>query len=178
MIDEPNQCCDTILPEALVASARRVVEANRAAGRTVAVAESCTGGLVGAALTEIPGSSDVLLACIVAYADEAKVGLLGVGEEIVQTFGSVSVATAWAMARGMMQRSGADVAVAITGIAGPHGGTDKKPVGTVIFAKAVRGADPDDIVSDKRMFGDTGRGGVRIQAALCALELLMPDESP
>ena len=178
MIDEPNQCCDTILPEALVASARRVVEANRAAGRTVAVAESCTGGLVGAALTEIPGSSDVLLACIVAYADEAKVGLLGVGEEIVQTFGSVSVATAWAMARGMMQRSGADVAVAINGIAGPHGGTDKKPVGTVIFAKAVRGADPDDIVSDKRMFGDTGRGGVRIQAALCALELLMPDESP
>ena len=178
MTRDPQQCCDTVLPEALVASARRVIEANRTAGRTVAVAESCTGGLVGAALTEIPGSSDVLLACIVAYADEAKIGLLGVGEDIVQTFGSVSVATAWAMARGMMQRSGADVAVSITGIAGPDGGSEKKPVGTVIFAKAVRGADPDDIVSDKKRFDDTGRGGVRLQAALCALALLMPDESP
>ena len=176
--DEAQARYDTLLPEALVTAARRVVEANRAAGRTVSVAESCTGGLVGAALTEIPGSSDVLLASIVAYATEAKTGLLGVGEEIVQTFGSVSVATAWAMARGMMQRSGADVAVAITGIAGPDGGTEKKPVGTVIFAKAVRGADPDDIVSDKRLFDDNGRGGVRLQAALCALELLMPEESP
>lgn len=181
MSDPTNNGADerqeTILPEVLVTAARRVVEANRAVQRTVAVAESCTGGLVGAALTEIPGSSDVLLASIVAYADEAKTGLLGLGEDIVTTFGSVSVATAWAMARGMMQRSGADVAVAITGIAGPDGGTEKKPVGTVIFAKAVRGSEPDDIVSDKRFFGDIGRGGVRLQAALCALELLMPDES-
>ncbi len=169
---------DYLLPDVLVDTARRVIEANRAAGRTVSVAESCTGGLVGAALTEIPGSSDVLLASIVSYANEAKISLLGVGNDIVETFGSVSVATAWAMARGMVQRSGADVAVAITGIAGPNGGTERKPVGTVIFAKAVRGGNPDDIVAEKQHFPDNGRGGVRLQAALCALELLMPDEAP
>jgi nicotinamide-nucleotide amidase len=167
---------DYLLPTELVDMAKRVIEANRAAGRTVSVAESCTGGLVGAALTEIPGSSDVLLASIVSYANEAKIALLGVGSDIVETFGSVSVATAWAMARGMMERSGADVAVAITGIAGPNGGTEKKPVGTVVFAKALRGGNPDDIDAQKRHFPDNGRGGVRLQAALCALELLMPDE--
>jgi len=174
----PSMRRDTLLPDELVEAARRVIEANRAVGRTVAIAESCTGGLVGAALTEIPGSSDVLLASIVSYANEAKVSLLGVGSDILETFGSVSVATAWAMARGMTQRSGADVAVAITGIAGPHGGTVKKPVGLVIFAKAVKGGAHDDIVSDKRFFTDTGRGGVRLQAALCALELLMPEPAP
>jgi len=168
---------DFLLPDVLVDAARRVVVANRAAGRTVAVAESCTGGLVGAALTEIPGSSDVLIASIVSYANEAKVSLLGVGSDIIETFGAVSVATAWAMARGMVARSGADVAVAVTGVAGPHGGTEKKPVGTVVFAKATRGVDPNDIDAQKRHFPDTGRGGVRLQAALCALELLMPEAS-
>lgn len=166
---------DYLLPEILVDAARRVVEANRAVGRTVALAESCTGGLVGAALTEIPGSSDVLIASIVSYANEAKISLLGVGNDIVETFGAVSVATAWAMARGMVARSGADVAVSITGVAGPNGGTEKKPVGTVVFAKATRGVDPNDIDAEKRHFPNTGRGGVRLQAALCALELLMPD---
>ena len=167
---------DTLLPDELVGAARRTIDANRAAGRTVALAESCTGGLVAAALTEIPGSSDVLLASIVAYANEAKTGLLGVGEDIVDTFGAVSVATAWAMARGVMERSGADVAVSITGVAGPDGGTPRKPVGTVVFARAVKGGHHDDIFSDKRHFADSGRGGVRLQAALCALELLMPEE--
>jgi nicotinamide-nucleotide amidase len=166
---------DSLLPDVLVEAARRVIDANRAAGRTVAVAESCTGGLVGAALTEIPGSSDVLIASIVSYANEAKVSLLGVGSDIIETFGSVSVATAWAMARGMMERSGADVAVAITGVAGPHGGTEKKPVGTVVFAKAIKGSSPDDIDAQKRHFPDNGRGGVRLQAALCALALLVPE---
>jgi len=167
---------DFLLPDVLVEAARRVIDANRIAGRTVAVAESCTGGLVGAALTEIPGSSDVLIASIVSYANEAKISLLGVGSDIIETFGSVSVATAWAMARGMMERSGADVAVAITGVAGPHGGSEKKPVGTVVFAKAIKGSSADDIDAQKRQFPDTGRGGVRLQAALCALELLVPDE--
>lgn len=83
---------DYLLPDILVEAARRVVEANRAVGRTVSVAESCTGGLVGAALTEIAGSSDVLLASIVSYSNEAKTSLLGVGSDIVETFGSVSVA--------------------------------------------------------------------------------------
>ena len=165
---------DTCLPAELVAKAREVIEANRAVGRRVAVAESCTAGLVSAALTEIPGSSDVFEAGIVTYSDESKVDLLKVSEDVLDTFGAVSVAVAWAMAQGALNRTRADIAVAITGIAGPEGGTEKKPVGTVVFARARRGADPDEIVADRRNFGDLGRGGVRLQAALCALELLMP----
>jgi nicotinamide-nucleotide amidase len=168
----------SILPEALLDSARAVVEAHRAAGTMVAVAESCTGGLVAAALTEIPGSSDVLDAGFVTYSNEAKVAMLGVSEEVIETFGAVSIATAWGMAQGALARSGAHVAVAITGIAGPAGGSERKPVGTVVFARARRGANPKEIVADTRTFGDLGRGGVRLQAALCALELLMPPSSP
>ncbi|MBA3896266.1 MAG: CinA family protein [Sphingomonadaceae bacterium] len=166
---------ETLLPGELVAAAKRVLDANRAAGRCVAVAESCTGGLVAAALTEHAGSSDVFLSGVVSYSDAAKAAHLGVGEDILETFGAVSIATAWAMARGMLQKSGADVSVAVTGIAGPDGGSAKKPVGTVVFARAVKGGDPDDIESQKREFPDNGRGGVRLQAALCALEMLMPE---
>lgn len=166
---------DHLLPAELADLARRVIEENRAAGRRIAVAESCTGGLVSAALTEIAGSSDVFETGFVTYSNEAKMALLGVNEEVIATFGSVSVAAAWAMAQGAIQRSGADVAVAITGIAGPGGGSEMKPVGTVVFARAERDADPDRIVADRREFGDLGRAGVRLQAALCALELLLPD---
>ena len=169
---------DTLLPHVLVEAARRVIEANRAAGRTVAVAESCTGGLVSAALTEIAGSSDVFVAGVVSYANDAKHRMLGVGDDILDTFGSVSIATAWAMAHGLLERSDADIAVSITGIAGPDGGSDKKPVGTVVFAQARRGMRPDDVQADKRLFENNGRGGVRLQAALCALELLIPDATP
>lgn len=165
---------DTILPPELVDAARRVLDANREAGRKVAVAESCTGGLVAAALTELGGASDVFHAGFVTYSNEAKMRTLGVSADIIETFGAVSVATAWAMAQGVLEASDADVAVAITGIAGPGGGSAKKPVGTVVFARAIRGEDPAQVVADKRHFGDLGRGGVRLQAALCALELLLP----
>ncbi len=168
---------DFVLPPELLDLARRVVEENRAAGRRVATAESCTGGLVAAALTEIAGSSDVLEAGLVTYSNESKAKLLGVSMDVIDTFGSVSVAVAWAMAQGALQASDADVAVALTGIAGPAGGSDRKPVGTVVFARAERDADPKNIVADTQCFGDLGRGGVRLQAALCALELLLP-ESP
>lgn len=166
---------DTILPPQLVDAARKALEANRAAGRRIAVAESCTGGLVSAALTEIPGSSDVFEVGYVTYSNEAKMSALKVSGDVLETFGAVSIAVAWSMAQGALARSGADVAVAITGIAGPDGGTEKKPVGTVVFAQAVRGADPQHIVADARHFENNGRAGVRLQAALCALELLMPD---
>ena len=166
---------DFVLPQQLVDLARRVVEENRALGRRVATAESCTGGLVAAALTEIPGSSDVVEVGIITYSNEAKCALLGVSMDVIETFGSVSVAVAWAMAQGALQASGADVAVALTGIAGPAGGSDRKPVGTVVFARAEREADPKNIVADTKCFGDLGRGGVRLQAALCALDLLLPD---
>jgi nicotinamide-nucleotide amidase len=165
---------DSLLPDELVNKAREVVEANRALGRRIAIAESCTGGLVSAALTEIPGSSDVFEAGYVTYSNAAKLTQLKVSEEVVDTFGAVSVATAWAMARGALAASEADVAVAITGIAGPGGGTAQKPVGTVVFARAERGADPAQIVADNKFFDETTRSGVRFQAALCALELLMP----
>jgi nicotinamide-nucleotide amidase len=171
-----SEISDTSLPRQLVEEARKVIEANRAAGLKIAVAESCTGGLVCAALTEIPGSSDVFEAGFVTYSNEAKIELLKVSSDVIETFGSVSIASAWSMAQGALAKTGADTAVAITGIAGPGGGTPKKPVGTVVFARARRGADPNEIVADLKSFGDIGRSGVRLQAALCALELLMPVE--
>ena len=165
---------DALLPDALVDKAREVIEANRAVGRRLAVAESCTGGLVSAALTEIPGSSEVFEAGFVTYSNAAKVHDLKVSEEVVETFGAVSVATAWAMARGALAASEADVAVAITGVAGPGGGSPSKPVGTVVFARAERDADPAKIIADQKFFDEKTRSGVRLQAALCALDLLMP----
>ena len=167
---------DTILPSELIEAARKVLDANRAAGRRIAVAESCTGGLVSAALTEIPGSSDVFEAGFVTYSNEAKHDVLKVSTDVLETFGSVSIAVAWSMAQGALHKTHADIAVAITGIAGPDGGSEKKPVGTVVFAQAERGADPQHIVADARHLENNGRGGVRLQAALCALELLMPGE--
>ena len=168
---------DFILPAELVDLARRVIEANRAAGRRIAVAESCTGGLVSSALTEIGGSSDVFEAGFVTYSNEAKMAVLGVASDVIETFGSVSIACAWAMAQGALAKTDADVAVAITGIAGPGGGSENKAVGTVVFARAERGSDKADMTADKKDFGDLGRAGVRAQAALCALELLLPEDS-
>jgi nicotinamide-nucleotide amidase len=165
---------DRLLPRELVDKAREVVDANRAAGRRIAIAESCTGGLVSAAITEIPGSSDVFEAGYVTYSNAAKIGDLGVSSDVVETFGAVSVATAWAMARGALNAAQADVAVAITGIAGPGGGTATKPVGTVVFARAERDGDPAKIIADQKFFDEKTRSGVRLQAALCALDLLMP----
>ena len=163
-----------LLPAELVDKARKVVEANRAAGKRLAVAESCTGGLVSAAITEIAGSSDVFEAGYVTYSNAAKSGVLKVSSEVVETFGAVSVATAWAMARGALMASEADIAVAITGIAGPGGGTPSKPVGTVVFARAERGIDPSQISADQKIFEVEGRAAIRRQAALWALDLLMP----
>ncbi|KUO52093.1 MAG: competence protein [Sphingomonadales bacterium BRH_c42] len=163
----------TIFPDDVAALARRVVEANAAAGRKVALAESCTGGLVAAALTEIPGSSAVLDRGWVTYSNEAKMEMLGVASDIIETFGAVSIACVWAMANGAIQRSNADVAVAISGVAGPDGGTAQKPVGTVVFARAYRDGEGEP-EGELRLFADMNRADVRRQATLCALELLLP----
>jgi nicotinamide-nucleotide amidase len=170
---------DSLLPADLVGLAARVIAENAAQGRTVAVAESCTGGLVSAALTEIAGSSAVFDRGFITYSNAAKIQLLGVPEDLIDTFGAVSIAVAWSMAQGALAHSGADVAVAITGIAGPDGGSEQKPVGTVIFACATRGQDPKDCDSEMKLFEGTpeqplGRAEVRRQAALVALELLLP----
>lgn len=163
---------DSLLPEDLVALAIRVVEANRAIGRRVALAESCTGGLVTAALTEIPGSSSVLDRGFVTYSNEAKTEVLGVKPDIIDTLGAVSAATAWAMAQGALAHSHADVAVSISGVAGPDGGSEMKPVGMVVFARSIRGS--DEVHAEERQLDGSSRSRVRHQAALVALELLLP----
>lgn len=164
-----------LLPKDLVDKAREVVDANRKIGRRFTVAESCTGGLVSAAITEIPGASEVFVAGFVTYSNEAKIARLRVSQDVIETFGAVSVATAWAMAQGALHALDVDVAVSITGIAGPDGGTPSKPVGTVVFAKALKGQSPEDCAADSHLFDAAeGRSGIRYQAALCALDLLLP----
>lgn len=162
----------SLLPEDLIALAHRVIAENRAMGRTIALAESCTGGLVAAALTEIPGSSAVLDRGFVTYSNEAKHESLGVSNDIIDTFGAVSIACAWAMAQGAIRVSRADVAVSISGIAGPDGGSEFKPVGTVVFARAVR--DSEELLAEERFLDGATRAEIRHQAALVALELLLP----
>ena len=165
----------SLLPKTLVKLAEKVVATNKEVRRTIALAESCTGGLVAAAITEISGSSKVLDRSYVTYSNNAKIEALGVSLELIETFGAVSVAVAWAMARGALEKSGADVAVAITGIAGPDGGSENKPVGTVVFACAHKGQDENDIVAEEKQFGkDLSRAEIRQLAALSALELLLP----
>lgn len=167
---------DSLLPPDIVALAERVIAENRAIGRTVAVAESCTGGLVAAALTEIAGSSAVLDRGFVTYSNAAKTEQLGVSEDVIDCFGAVSVAVAWSMAQGALAHSRADVAVAITGIAGPDGGSEAKPVGTVVFACARRGGDPEAVEAEMKLFAEAKtRSEVRRQATLVALELMLPE---
>jgi nicotinamide-nucleotide amidase len=162
----------TFFPDDIQAQAIAVLDAARASEKRIAVAESCTGGLVAAALTEIPGSSDVFDRGFVVYSNEAKIKTLGVSLDLIETFGAVSEAVAWAMAKGTLEKSTADIAVAITGIAGPGGGSEQKPVGTVVFAIAHRGHDPDTILADRRDFGDIGRTEIRLAAVRVALELM------
>jgi len=162
------------LPQDIVELAERVISANAAIGRKVAVAESCTGGLVCAALTEIAGSSAVLDRGFVTYSNEAKQQALGVSEDILDAFGAVSPATAWAMAQGALRHSDADVAVSISGIAGPGGGSEMKPVGTVVFACARREQHEEEVNAEQRLLDGKDRGEIRRQATLVALELLLP----
>ena len=166
---------NSILPDNIAMLAERVVAENRTAGRMIALAESCTGGLVAAAITEIPGSSTVMGSGYVTYSNEAKIAMLGVNADIIETFGAVSVAVAWAMAQGALKKSGADIAVAISGVAGPGGGTEQKPVGTVVFAVAEKGNETGELNADRVHFGsDKSRAEIRTLATLHALELLLP----
>ena len=172
----PSAMAESIFDEQTTALAARVVEENRGAGRRIAVAESCTGGLVAAAITEIPGASEVLDRAWVTYSNDAKHECLGVSDDLIDAFGAVSVACVYSMAQGALARSGADVAIAISGIAGPEGGSEQKPVGTVMFARAVRGDDKPHAES-RRLGAKDGswtRAEIRRQATICALELLLP----
>jgi len=153
----------------LRAAAKRVLDLCRARGWRIATAESCTGGLVAAALTEIAGSSDVVECGFVTYSDAAKQAMLGVPAATLERHGAVSGETAAAMAAGALKNSQADLAVAITGIAGPGGGSKQKPVGLVHFAAASRDGRR---LARRRLFGKIGRRRVRERSVAEALELL------
>ncbi len=149
--------------------AQDLLEKARSKGVRIATAESCTGGLVAGLLTEIAGSSDVVERGFVTYSNEAKVEVLGVPEATLIAHGAVSEATARAMAEGALVRSRATFAIAITGVAGPGGGTTDKPVGLVHFACAATGR---PTVHAERRFGAIDRSGVRYAAVVQALYML------
>jgi nicotinamide-nucleotide amidase len=150
-------------------AAAGVLDACRARGWRVATAESCTGGLVAAALTDIAGSSDVVERGFVTYSNAAKQAMLDVPGATLARSGAVSRPTVEAMAAGALAHSDADLAVAVTGIAGPGGGTTEKPVGLVHFAAAARDG---RLVHSERRFGDLGRAEVRRRSVLQALAML------
>ena len=149
--------------------AERLLSLCRAEGLRVATAESCTGGLIAACLTEIAGSSDVVDRGFVTYANEAKRDLLGVPDEVLMRVGAVSEEVARAMAAGALARSDADLAVAVTGIAGPGGGTAAKPVGLVHHACA----GPSGAVLHRRVVYEGDRGAVRLATVVTALDMMI-----
>jgi nicotinamide-nucleotide amidase len=157
------------MPAEIAAEAKRAIEALVAAKFSVATAESCTGGLVAGALTAIPGSSAVVYGGFVTYANTAKTAMLGVTARLIRDYGAVSAQVARAMADGARNKAHVDLAVAITGVAGPDGGTDKKPVGLVYLACATHEGTK---VIEKR-FGALGRDEVRQAATLEALKLVV-----
>lgn len=158
-----------MLPASLLDAARRLLAAFEGRGLTIALVESCTGGLATAALTSIGGSSAVVDRGFVTYSNQSKTDMVGVPADLIDRHGAVSQAVAEAMAEGAMARSGADVTVAITGIAGPTGGTPDKPVGLVHFAAVRRGG----AIRRLRMVFPGDRDAVRVAAAITALELAL-----
>jgi nicotinamide-nucleotide amidase len=160
----------TVIGDELRALASRVLETCRARGLTVATAESCTGGLVAAALTDIAGSSDVVDRGFVTYSNLAKHRMLGVPTETLRAHGAVSRETAEAMVRGALAKSGVDLVVAITGVAGPGGGSAEKPVGLVHFAA---GARDGRLIHREKRYGDVGRSEVRRLSVVEALDMLL-----
>ncbi len=152
------------------ALSRSLLDLCRMRKLTIATAESCTGGLVAGALTDIPGSSDVIDRGFVTYSNDAKRAMLGVKASTLESFGAVSKETAIAMAVGALERAGVDLAVSITGIAGPGGATPGKPVGLVHFAVASRDG---RIINRECRFGAIGRSAVRQRSVVEALRMLM-----
>ena len=173
MIDKAPQSFDD-----LTSLASHVLEALKARGKMVATAESCTGGLICGCLTEIAGSSAAVDRGFVTYSNEAKTDLLGVPADLIIKVGAVSRQVAIAMAEGALTRSDADVAVSVTGIAGPGGGSEEKPVGTVHIAVAAKGQATRHIPC---LFADRDRKAVRletVQTALTSILNALSEESP
>lgn len=157
-------------PHRLWSLAQQIVDKAGAEGLMLATAESCTGGMIAAAITDVPGSSAVFDRGFVTYSNEAKAEMLGVSPEKIGRHGAVSQQVALEMARGAILNSRADIAVATTGIAGPTGGSDTKPVGLVWFALVTRGG---IVRAERRVFASGDRSFVRMRATETALMLAL-----
>jgi nicotinamide-nucleotide amidase len=158
-----------MFPSPLLRLAEVVLAEAREKKLRIATAESCTGGLIGGLLTEIPGSSDVFERGFIVYSNRAKQDMLGVPGDLIADMGAVSEAVARAMAEGAVENSHAHLAVAVTGVAGPGGGTKMKPVGLVHLAAA---RENHSILHEAHRFGDLGRSEIRLKAVEASLELL------
>jgi nicotinamide-nucleotide amidase len=159
-----------MFPEHYRTRAASLIASCRTAGLTITTAESCTGGLLAALLTAIPGSSEVFDRGFVPYSNAAKIECLGVSPQVLAMFGAVSPETALAMANGALAHSNATIALSITGVAGPGGGTPQKPVGLVHFGLARKAGDAAAV---EKRFGNIGRDAVRSAAIAMALDLLL-----
>ena len=158
-----------MFPPDLIKDAEQLLDKLREQGMTLATAESCTGGLIAGLLTEIPGASEVLCSGFVTYSNAAKTSMLGVDEDLIERHGAVSEEVARAMAGGALKSSTADIAVAVTGIAGPAGGTKEKPVGLVHLCAARK----DGIVShQEQRYGSLGRSEIRLASVRDAIGLI------
>jgi nicotinamide-nucleotide amidase len=151
------------------ALAQQVLDACRVRGIMLATAESCTGGMIAAALTDIAGSSDVIDRGFVTYSNEAKMEMIGVSKTTLDAHGAVSRETALEMASGALARSHAGIALAVTGIAGPGGGSLEKPVGLVWFGLAMT---ERETIAERRLFDDRGRAFIRGESVKTALEMV------
>jgi nicotinamide-nucleotide amidase len=158
-----------LFAESLKSEASSLLECLRGRRLRLVTAESCTGGMIAGLLTEIPGSSDVFERGFVTYSNEAKAELLGVPADLIAKHGAVSEAVARAMAEGALARSHADIAVSVTGVAGPGGGTEAKPVGLVHFGASMRGGGTLHV---EKRFGDPGRSAIRLASVAEALAMV------
>ncbi|MBB4064703.1 CinA family protein [Gellertiella hungarica] len=159
----------SLFPEDIASAARAIIADYAGKAWMIATAESCTGGLIAGALTDVPGSSAVVDRGFVTYTNEAKMDLIGVQPEVLAQYGAVSRQTALQMAAGALRRSRAHVSVAVTGIAGPGGGSDEKPVGLVHLAARCRDG---RLLHREMRYGDLGRDGIRLATVKTALEML------
>ncbi|WP_222037715.1 CinA family protein [Rhizobium laguerreae] len=159
----------SLFPQDIISTAEAIIRDFTAAGLMVSTAESCTGGLIAGALTEISGSSAVVDRGFVTYTNSAKIEMLGVQAETLLRFGAVSEETARQMVHGALFRSRAEIALAVTGIAGPGGGSPEKPVGLVHLAAKSRAG---SLIHRKMLYGDIGRSEVRLATIRTALEMV------
>ncbi len=158
-----------LFPADMVSDARRLLRQLRAEALHLATAESCTGGLIAGLFTEIPGSSDVIDRGFVTYSNDAKIEMIGVPPALIHEHGAVSAPVARAMADGALVHSFADISIAVTGVAGPGGGSDEKPVGLVHIAAARLGG---QTLHEEHRFGDLERSEIRLKTITAALALI------